>query len=186
MSRIKKFFKSIKNKVIKRRNERTEHKTSSEDLVFIESTDEQTTKALPFVTIITRYHFMTAQSFPPPIRYRRKECLRRLSFAQFLANDCSVYSFGSINNLSFICSQLTTILNKPLIRHLMNIYLRNTRNYRKKAINIPQLIPIRALSEPPPTLSDFPSIIDSFDEKLLQICGQKEIIEKKSIFNSKT
>jgi hypothetical protein len=65
----------------------------------------------------------------------------------------------------------------------MYIYLRNTKNYRKKAINIPQSIPLRAL--PPPTLEDFPSIIDSFDEKLLQICGQKEIIQKKSIFNSK-
>ncbi len=67
----------------------------------------------------------------------------------------------------------------------MNIYLRNTKNHRKKIVNIPVLIPIRALPPPPPTLSDFPVIIDSFDEKLLQICGQKEIIEKKSIFNSK-
>jgi hypothetical protein len=184
MSRIKKFFKSIKNKVVKRRNERTEHKTSSEDLVFIESTDEQKTNPLPYVTVITKYHFMTAQSFPPPIRHKRKDCLRRLSFSQFLTNNCSVYRFGSIDNLSFICSQLTTILNKPLVRNLMYIYLRNTKNYRKKAINIPQSIPLRAL--PPPTLSDFPSIIDSFDEKLLQICGQKEIIQKKSIFNSKT
>jgi hypothetical protein len=181
MSRMKKFFKSIKNKVIKRRNERTERKTSSEDLVFIASTDEQTTNPLPCVTIITRYHFMTAQSFPPPIRYKRKDCLRCLSFAQFLTNYCSVYSFGSIDNLSFICSQLTAILNKPLIRDLTNIYLRNTKNYRKKPINIPLLIPIKAL---PPTLSDFPLIFDSFDEKLLQICGQKEIIQKKSIFNS--
>jgi hypothetical protein len=113
---------------------------------------------------------MTSESFPPPIRHKRKDCLRRLSFAQFLKNYCSVYSFGSINNLSFICSQLTTILNKPLIR-----YLRNTKNDRKKEINIPVLIPIRALPPPPPTLSDFPLIIDSFDEKLLQICGQKEI-----------
>jgi hypothetical protein len=66
----------------------------------------------------------------------------------------------------------------------MNIYLRNTKNDRKKVVNIPVLIPIRAL--PPTTLSDFPLIIDSFDEKLLQICGQKEIIEKKSIFNPQT
>lgn len=185
MSRMKKFFKSIKNKVIKRPNQRTEHKTSSQDLVFIESTDEQKTNPLPYVTIITRYNFMTAQSFPPPIRYKRKDCLRRLSFAQFLTNNCSVYSFGSINNLSFICSQLTAILNKPLIRDLMNIYFRNTKNYRKKVINIPLSIPIRALPPPTCVLSDFPLIIDSFDEKLLQICGQKEIIEKKSIFNSK-
>ncbi len=133
---------------------------------------------------------MSPQSFPSPIRHKRKDCLRRLSFAQFLRNNCSVYSFGSIDNLSFICSQLTAILNKPLIRDLMNIYLRNTKNYRKKEINIPVLIPIKALPPPPPpppppTLSDFPLIIDSFDEKLLQICGQKQIIEKKSIFNSK-
>ncbi len=72
MSRMKKFFKSIKNKVIKRRNERTEHKTSSEDFKFIESTDEQTTNPLPYVKNITRYHFMSAQSFPPPIRHKRK------------------------------------------------------------------------------------------------------------------
>jgi hypothetical protein len=65
----------------------------------------------------------------------------------------------------------------------MNVYLTNTKNYRKKEINIPAFIPLRAL--PPTTLSDFPSIIDSFDEKLLQICGQKQIIEKKSIFNQK-
>ncbi len=185
MSRMKKFFKSIKNKVIKRRNERTEHKTSSEDLVFIESTDEQKTNPLPYVTFNTRYHFVSAECLPPPIRQKRKDCLRRLSFAQFLTKYCSVYSFGSINNLSFICSQLTTILNKPLIRDLMNIYLRNTKNHRKKIVNIPVLIPIRALPPPPPTLSDFPVIIDSFDEKLLQICGQKQIIEKKSVINSK-
>jgi hypothetical protein len=70
----------------------------------------------------------------------------------------------------------------------MNVYLTNTKNYRKKEINIPAFIPLRALPPPPPpppTLSDFPSIIDSFDEKLLQICGQKQIIEKKSIFNQK-
>jgi hypothetical protein len=67
----------------------------------------------------------------------------------------------------------------------MNIYFRNTKNYRKKVINIPLSIPIRALPPPTCVLSDFPLIIDSFDEKLLQICGQKEIIEKKSIFNSK-
>jgi hypothetical protein len=79
MSRMKRFFKSIKNKVIIGRNERTEHKTSSEDLVFIESTDEQTINPLPYVKIITRYHFMTAQSFPPPIRHERKDCLRRES-----------------------------------------------------------------------------------------------------------
>jgi hypothetical protein len=181
---MKKFFKSIKNKVIKRRNETTEHKTSSEDLVFIASTDEQKTNPLPYVTVNMRYHFMSAQSFPPPIRHKRKDCLRRLSFAQFLRNNCSVYSFGSINNLSFICSQLTAILNKPLIRDLMNIFLRNTKNYRKKAINIPLLIPTRALP-PPLTLSDFPLITDSFDEKILQICGQNEIIQEKSIFNSK-
>jgi hypothetical protein len=126
---------------------------------------------------------MSAQSFPPPIRHKRKHCLRRLSFAQFFTNYCSVYSFGSINNLSFICSQLTSILNKPLIKDLMNIYLRNTKNYRKKDVNIPVLIPIRAL--PSPTLSDIPLIIDSFDEKLLQICGQKDNIEKKFIFNPK-
>jgi hypothetical protein len=124
---------------------------------------------------------MTSESFPPPIRHKRKDCLRRLSFSQFLKNNCSVYSFGSINNLSFICSQLISILNKPLIRDLMYFYLRNTKNDRKKVVNIPVLIPIRALP-PPPTLSDFPLIIG---EKLLQICGQKEIIEKKSIFNPK-
>jgi hypothetical protein len=72
----------------------------------------------------------------------------------------------------------------------MKVYLRNIENYRKKEINIPAFIPIRALPPPPPPptttiLSDFPSIIDSFDEKLLQICGQKQIIEKKSIFNQK-
>jgi hypothetical protein len=66
----------------------------------------------------------------------------------------------------------------------MNVYLRNTKNYRKKVVNIPVLIPIRALP-PPPTPSDFPLIIDSFDKKLLQICGQKKIIEKISIFNPK-
>jgi hypothetical protein len=90
MSRMKNFLKSIKNKVIKRREERTEHKASSKDLVFIESTDEQTTNPLPYVKIITRYHFMTAQSFPPSIRLKRKDCLRCLSFAQFLTNNCSV------------------------------------------------------------------------------------------------
>ncbi len=185
MSRIKKFFKSINNKVIKRRNETTEHKTSSEDLVFIASTDEQKTYPLPYVTINKRYHFMSAQSFPPPIRHKRKDRLRRLSFAQFLRNNCSFYSFGSINNLSFICSQLTAILNKPLIRDLANIYLRNTKNHRKKAIIIPQLITIRALPPPSPTLPDFPLIINSFDEKLLQICGENEIFHKKSIINSK-
>ncbi len=185
MSRMKKFFKSIKNKVIKGRNERTERKTSSRDSVFVESTDEQTTNPFPYVKIITRYHFMTSEPFAPSIRHKRKDCLKRLSFAQFLTNNCSVYSFGSINNLSFICSQLTAILNKPFIRDLMNIYLRNTKNDRKKVVNISVLIPIRALP-PPTTLSDFPLIIDSFDEKLLQICGQKEIIEKKSIFNPKT
>jgi hypothetical protein len=170
---MKKFFKSIKNKVIKRRNERTERKTSSEDLVFIESTDEQTNNPLPYVKIMTRYHFMTSESFPPPIRHKRKDCLKRLSFAQFLTNNCSVYSFGSINDLSFICSQLTAILDKLFIRDLMYFYLRNTKNYRKKEINIPVLIPIRALPPPPPTLSDFPLIIDSFDKKLLQICFAK-------------
>jgi hypothetical protein len=106
---MKKFFKSIKNKVIKGRNERTERKTSSEDLVFIESTDEQTTNPLPYVKIITRYHFMTSESFPPPIRHKRKDCLRRLSFAQFLTNNCSVYSFGSINNLSLFTTNITNV-----------------------------------------------------------------------------
>jgi hypothetical protein len=42
-----------------------------------------------------------------------------------------------INNLPFVCSQLTTILYSLLIRDLMNSYLRNTKNHRKKAINIP-------------------------------------------------
>jgi hypothetical protein len=126
---------------------------------------------------------MSAQSFPPPIRYERKDCLKRLSFAQFLTNNCSVYSFVSINNLPFVCSQLTTILYSLLIRDLTNVYLTNTKNYRKKEINIPAFILIRAL--PPPTLSDYPLIIDSFDEKKLQICGQKEILHKKSIINSK-
>jgi hypothetical protein len=62
--------------------------------------------------------------------------------------------------------------------------LRNTKNYRKKAINIPSLTSIRALPPPTYVLSDFPLVIDSFDKKLLQICGQNEIIEEKSIFNS--
>jgi hypothetical protein len=113
----------------------------------------------------------------------------RISQTKFLISD--LINTQSINNLSFICSQSTPILDKPLIRDLMNVYLRNIENYRKKEINIPVLVPIRALPPPPPppppppTLSDFPVIIDSFDEKLLQICGQKQIIEKKSIFNSK-
>ncbi len=100
----------------------------------------------------------------------------------FEQNHRRIQSFGSINYLSFICSQLTAILNKPFIRDLMNLYLRNTKNYRKKEINIPVLLPIAL---PPPTLSDFPLVIDSFDEKLLQLCGQKEIIVKISIFNPK-
>ncbi len=185
MSRIKKFFKSIKNKVIKRRNETTEHETSSEDLVFIESTDEQKTYPLPYETINTRNGFMSAQSFPPPIRHKRKHWLRRFSFARFLRNDCSVYRFGSINNLPFVSSQLTRILYSLLIRDLTNSYLRNNKNHRKKDIDIPQLIPIRAVPPPSPTLPDFPLIINSFDEKLLQICGENEIFHKKSIINSK-
>jgi hypothetical protein len=111
----------------------------------------------------------------------------RISQTKFLISD--LINTQSINNLSFICSQSTPIQNKPLIGDLMKVYLRNIENYRKKEINIPAFIPIRALPPPPPPtttiLSDFPSIIDSFDEKLLQICGQKQIIEKKSIFNQK-
>ena len=59
-------------------------------------------------------------------RFRTDSNLR-ISQTKFLISD--LINTQSINNLSFICSQSTPILNKPLIRDLMNIYLRNTKNY---------------------------------------------------------
>ena len=94
----------------------------------------------------------------------------RISQTKFLISD--LINTQSINNLSFICSQSTPILNKPLIRDLMNVYLRNIENYRKKEINIPVLIPIRALPPLPPPPPP-PPALDTESEALV-----KDALEK--------